>query len=478
MDKVLNFGKWLRETRTQQSLTIQNLVEQSGVNAATISKIENGLTQPTLGTAINICKGLGATVEDFVQVLQGIESPTGSELSENPFSGKNTLTIEDVKAFLELFDGNEERGREILANIMTIASIRLDSEERGKNKSTTEVPPIVPSDIEKLLFSSRIYHFNINYPYEISPATIMEIYRQNGVMILADIWTHLDEVSRERLDEIKRSDHRIANLVNLARIKWVGRVRLADLVLLDDELGKGGDILRLSWRVCVDDEITAFLSEKWAPDLQASPFDRQLIEKMKKSVNLLVTLSRWLQHSNWEDVSWLDYLRNAVTASTSLIHSVDNDDESGALPRTEQPKAGNQDLLAEAHAGTTQNIRIEAYAGTIQNILIQTSEGKVLKLAEIEAPKPTYREGAGEGSKHELVALESRRYEDALAAFEQILHLDPADIDANYGKAATLKLLGRAEEAQRTYEKALQLKRGVRKRLQRIQATVEREEPL
>ena len=50
-----------------------------------------------------------------------------------------------------------------------------------------------------------------------------------------------------------------------------------------------------------------------------------------------------------------------------------------------------------------------------------------------------------------------KRYEEALAAYEQVLRLDPNNALAYNNKGYVLNKLNRKEEAQQAYEKARQL---------------------
>ena len=50
-------------------------------------------------------------------------------------------------------------------------------------------------------------------------------------------------------------------------------------------------------------------------------------------------------------------------------------------------------------------------------------------------------------------------FEEVLGTFEQAIQLDPTCSDAYFGKGAVLSLLGRTEESQKAYERALNLMR-------------------
>jgi len=55
----------LRELRKRAGLTLQELSERAEVGASFLSKLERGLSSPTLATLRRILKGLGADLESF-----------------------------------------------------------------------------------------------------------------------------------------------------------------------------------------------------------------------------------------------------------------------------------------------------------------------------------------------------------------------------------------------------------------------------
>lgn len=60
------FGKRLKQLRTEQSLTMQNLSDKSGVSKSMISKIEREEVQPTLDVAVKLAQALGKTLTEVL----------------------------------------------------------------------------------------------------------------------------------------------------------------------------------------------------------------------------------------------------------------------------------------------------------------------------------------------------------------------------------------------------------------------------
>ena len=63
-------GKKLKETRLKNALTIKDLVARSGVSANTISRIERGLTVPSLTILLKLASAFGLSVSYFVEGVE------------------------------------------------------------------------------------------------------------------------------------------------------------------------------------------------------------------------------------------------------------------------------------------------------------------------------------------------------------------------------------------------------------------------
>jgi len=63
------FGPHLRELRTARGLTQTELAEHSHTNTMFISKLERGVTTPTIGTLLRLAKALKCRVVDLVEVF-------------------------------------------------------------------------------------------------------------------------------------------------------------------------------------------------------------------------------------------------------------------------------------------------------------------------------------------------------------------------------------------------------------------------
>ena len=63
------FGPHLRQLRLARGLTQGQLADLAGTNTMFISKLERGVTTPTIGTLVRLSKALKCRVVDLVEVL-------------------------------------------------------------------------------------------------------------------------------------------------------------------------------------------------------------------------------------------------------------------------------------------------------------------------------------------------------------------------------------------------------------------------
>jgi transcriptional regulator with XRE-family HTH domain len=70
------FGPHLRALRIDRGLTQAELAERADTNTMFISKLERGVTTPTIGTLVRLAKALGCRVTQLVMVFD--QKPGGS----------------------------------------------------------------------------------------------------------------------------------------------------------------------------------------------------------------------------------------------------------------------------------------------------------------------------------------------------------------------------------------------------------------
>jgi transcriptional regulator with XRE-family HTH domain len=94
---VFNVGRKLRKVRGELGLSLRQLSEQTSVSPSTIQKIEHNQISPTLGTILRIAKGLGKSIQFF---LDQDHEPT--DVVFLPKEHRRLIRPSDLKFTIEL----------------------------------------------------------------------------------------------------------------------------------------------------------------------------------------------------------------------------------------------------------------------------------------------------------------------------------------------------------------------------------------
>jgi transcriptional regulator with XRE-family HTH domain len=292
---VMNIGEWVQLMRQERKLDIRAFSTRTGLDIGTISRVENGRAQATLATVVRMCERLGVSVEEFIGMWQG-KSFLGFE-SSTALRESTIPTLQDVHAFLIWARKDPSALCAWLADSFNrIAALQQ------------EAPPLfVPEELEKFLFGSW-YRLEVQYPPNMAAEEILAILKQGGVLILSDIGTYLKQLLHK---ELVSEGQRDAALRGLTRLETgsVERVKMIDVLLLDEQLEQEGKIVAMYWRVY------AFQDEMLR--LQASSVGQPASEVQNvripgrevKLTSVFITICRWLQLGSQEDAFWMKDLR-------------------------------------------------------------------------------------------------------------------------------------------------------------------------
>ena len=67
----MKIGKKLKELRTQNGLTLEELANRSELTKGFLSQLERDLTSPNISALENILEALGTNLADFFSIKQG-----------------------------------------------------------------------------------------------------------------------------------------------------------------------------------------------------------------------------------------------------------------------------------------------------------------------------------------------------------------------------------------------------------------------
>lgn len=289
----MDFGQWIRSIRKEQQLDIRALAIRTGVEASTISRVENTRTQVTLSTAIRICEGLGVTAIGLIQAIQGKQLLLTEDTSLPPNDAIPTL--HDVESFIISYRTNPREGYLLLSNILNkVLSLRDIDIELSKRDNTY---PFTPEGVRSLLFHSTVYQFEIQYPSDIEPKDILAIYKQGGVLTLVDIGIYIKKVRRQKqvtLAHLEDTAKVSTSVLSRLETGSMEQVKLADTLKLDEQLEQGGKLLAMYWRA--HQLNTAILHLPDTPRKLVESLSLPRPEFEEKLLSAFITLHRWLLH--------------------------------------------------------------------------------------------------------------------------------------------------------------------------------------
>jgi transcriptional regulator with XRE-family HTH domain len=64
-EEILNLGKALRQKRKEKNLTLRQVSKEAGISAGLLSLIENGITNPSIGTLLKIAEVIDTPIASF-----------------------------------------------------------------------------------------------------------------------------------------------------------------------------------------------------------------------------------------------------------------------------------------------------------------------------------------------------------------------------------------------------------------------------
>jgi len=101
----IDVGHCLRELRTGRGLSIRTLAEQSGLNANTLSLIENSRTSPSVSTLQQLASALNVPITAFFETDTPKNNISYQKAGQRPRAAFAYGTLEDLGAGLTLHGG-------------------------------------------------------------------------------------------------------------------------------------------------------------------------------------------------------------------------------------------------------------------------------------------------------------------------------------------------------------------------------------
>jgi transcriptional regulator with XRE-family HTH domain len=303
----MDFGTWVQSMRTQREMDVRAFAHLVSVDPSTISRVERARSQVTVATVVRICEGIGATPADLLAALQGSRPMWAHRCQKT--SASEVMTIPDVEALLSSLRRSWQEGCVWLTHLLN--QVAAYSDERNTPAGET-MPLIVPEDIEKLLADSRLYQFKVHYPEDMSADAIWKIYVQGGALSLVDIGAYIRQARRTKrvtLSGLEEAGKLSASVLSRLEAGALERVKLTDVLTLDEQLRQEGKIVAMYWRTCllIDAVAQARKRDEQAGVAMPAAIDR--IEQDLKLIEVFLTICRWLSCLSPSDHTWVTEFR-------------------------------------------------------------------------------------------------------------------------------------------------------------------------
>lgn len=240
MQTDLEFGTLIQNIRKQKGLEVRTLAEQVGVDASTISRIENLHTQATVYTAFLICDGLEISLSDLIYELKRNRPSLGSD-TLFPLESKFVVNLQEVVSIVRSFGEDKQQTINILLDKINHILNEYDSYRHEIRRVTG--PYVVTGqysagELERYFYRSPFSEtYQLKYP-PLSADLILQLYRQNGVLTPTDVNEFLKQ---------KRTKNRLLPTSSIEKMKLFDILHLLDWK--NEELDYGS-VVGMIWEAC------------------------------------------------------------------------------------------------------------------------------------------------------------------------------------------------------------------------------------
>lgn len=313
----MDFNQVVQRIRSDLGFDLRTFAAQIGVDATTISRIENAKAQVTLSTAVQICEKNGISPGKLYSDLRGKQVLELEQLS--PVLDRVMPTVSDAETLISLFHKNRHNCALFLTGILNrIVSLSKGSYLVDENGEELQ---FVPESFAQLLFEAPFYRFELQYPTDLEAETIWELYCNGGLLTLKDIGAYIKIVRRQRQLTLVRLENSVkisTSVLSHLETGTIERIRLVDVLSIDTQLEQEGKLLAMYWSVSkFNNGFRRILRDRTAGIRWSDPDE---IEHDLKVIALFTIMCRWLQVLSQEGTSWIREIRTELNDLNSRIH--------------------------------------------------------------------------------------------------------------------------------------------------------------
>jgi transcriptional regulator with XRE-family HTH domain len=303
---------WLAEKRKDNGLTLTELAQTSGLTHATLSRIETQSLQLTLFSAVRIMYALDLPWTELF--IRGFIKP-GLPIPEI-YNSKNQQDIDFpclLFSDLDVLDTSGLMKRGVASAV--VKQLLILFIRKYAPKTEDERTGLLASNIYTLLNSPESYDgiakellpdLDFRYPEDFPPDRLRNIYLSGGVLTLLDIGRYaryLRETQKMSLRQVATSLELTHPALSSFESNPADRVKLNDLIKLDNALGLNGELVVFAWRTA---ELYLGVHRiKTGQTHTLQPWNQPEIQLIEK----LITTSRLFQRYFPNDREWLDWYR-------------------------------------------------------------------------------------------------------------------------------------------------------------------------
>lgn len=292
-------GSKILQERKQQNLSIEKLSADSGVDIATISRTENGVTAVTLDSAVALCKALKITLTELVAGAVA-ESDRSSFQRGTPLhvaQEATELTPGDAKRLVMLYRTDPEACMRLVVEWLNVVA-------RQPTQENAPLPFNLDATSVKLYLTKHdAFRFKIKYPDELRVWTVETTYRLGGDLGDGDIPLLLSALAEDpaRYQQLNRLEKETFWRLQTAKAE---RTRLSELVKLSQQL-------RIDL-VGIYDNVAKLTSSNHSVVTDESPYTND----EARLISLFVSVCGWLRHLGPDKTSWLESVRVDILKPT------------------------------------------------------------------------------------------------------------------------------------------------------------------
>jgi transcriptional regulator with XRE-family HTH domain len=318
----MDFSQVVQQIRKELGFDLRTFAAQTGVDATTISRIENAKAQVTLSTAVQICERNGINSTELYSALVG-KHVVDLEQRE-PALDKVIPTERDAETLIFHFSKNRHHCVLYLTSILN-RLVSLD--KRTYQLDETEELRFVPESLTLLLLDAPFYRFELQYPAGLKAETIWELYRNGGLLTLTDIGVYIKNMRRQRQVTLVRLEDSVkisTSVLSHLEAGSIERIRLADVLSIDAQFEQGGKLLAMYWSVSRFNNGLRQLLKDHTKEMGWS--DTPVFENELKVITLFTIMCRWLQVLSQQETTWIREIRaelhhlNTTTPITDGYH--------------------------------------------------------------------------------------------------------------------------------------------------------------